>query len=238
LRLELRAMADPARAALLRRYFKAGPGGYGAGDEFLGITVPALRKVARAYRTLPLAQVRSLLRSRWHEERLLALLVLVEQYGRGSPADRDAIYRLYLGRTRHINNWDLVDLSAKDIVGPHLDPRDVAVLERLARSKSVWERRIAVLATFRWIAQGTCGPSLRLARMLLDDPHDLIHKAVGWMLREVGNRDRATADAFLREHCRTMPRTMLRYAIEKLPEKRRREFLSGQANSAQLRSRA
>jgi 3-methyladenine DNA glycosylase AlkD len=228
-RRELRALADPARAALLQRYFKTGPGEYGAGDKFLGLTVPAVRKLARAHRALPLADVRALLRSRWHEERLLALLVLVDRYARGTPAEREAIYRLYLGSTRYIDNWDLVDVSAKDIVGPHVDPRDIAVLERLARSRSVWERRIAVLSTFRWIAQGTCAPSLRIARMLRDDPHDLIHKAVGWMLREVGNRDPAAAERFLRDHQRLMPRTMLRYAIEKLPERRRREYLEGKA---------
>jgi 3-methyladenine DNA glycosylase AlkD len=227
LRRELLASADPAKAEGLQRFFKTGPGQYGEGDRFLGVRVPQLRRVARSYRTLDREFVLELLRSPWHEERLLALLILVEQYRRGADEERDAIYRLYLSHTLHINSWDLVDSSAEHIVGAHLDPARLDVLERLARSASLWERRIAIIATLHWIKQGIFEPALHLAELLLHDRHDLIHKAVGWMLREVGERDRPREDAFLRRHYRTMPRVMLRYALEHYPEAQRQAFLRG-----------
>jgi 3-methyladenine DNA glycosylase AlkD len=229
LRRELRAQADPNDAVNLQRFFKTGPGQYGEGDRFLGLRVPALRRFARAYRDLPAADALTLLESRWHEERLLALLLLVDRYRRGQPDEKQRLYDAYLGHTRHINNWDLVDLSAVHIVGPHVSPQNVAVLERLAKSPDVWERRIAVLATLHWIKQRELAPALRIAAMLLADTHDLIHKAVGWMLREIGKRDRGVEEAFLREHYRTMPRTTLRYAIEHFPERDRRRYLAGTA---------
>jgi 3-methyladenine DNA glycosylase AlkD len=225
LRRELRALADARDAAFLQRFFKTAPGEYGAGDRFLGVRVPVLRRLAREYRDLPAAQALALLRSRWHEERLLALFLLVAQYRRGGAAERAAIARAYLAHTRWINNWDLVDASAGPILGAELYPRRVSVLERLARSKSLWERRIAIMATSYWIREREFGPTLRIARMLLDDPHDLVHKAVGWMLREVGWRDRRREEAFLRRHGRRMPRTMLRYAIERFPARQRRRYL-------------
>ena len=228
LRRELRALADPARAEVLQRFFQTGPGGYGEGDRFLGLRVPQLRRLARAYRALERHSLLELLGSPWHEERLLALLILVEQYRRATSAEREAIYQLYLSNTRHINNWDLVDSSAEHIVGAHLDPHDLGTLERLARSTSLWERRIAVMATFRWVKQGNLEPTLHLARLLLNDPEDLIHKAAGWMLREVGKRDRVREEEFLRAHYRTMPRTMLRYALEHFPEARRQQYLRGE----------
>jgi 3-methyladenine DNA glycosylase AlkD len=227
LRREIRALADPGAAEFLQRFFKTRRGEYAHGDRFLGIRVPALRRLARAYRTVPRQQVVRLLRSRWHEERMVALLILAAQYRRADGAERDAIYRAYLANTDHINNWDLVDLSAEHIVGAHLDPARLAVLERLAQSDSLWERRIAVLSTFGWIKQGRYEPALHIAGILVTDPHDLIHKAVGWMLREVGKRDLKREEAFLRRHYRTMPRTMLRYAIEKFPERRRQQYLRG-----------
>jgi 3-methyladenine DNA glycosylase AlkD len=227
LRRELLASADPAKAEGLQRFFKTGPGQYGEGDRFLGVRVPQLRRVARSYRTLDREFVLELLRSPWHEERLLALLILVEQYRRGADEERDAIYRLYLSHTLHINSWDLVDSSAEHIVGAHLDPARLDVLERLARSASLWERRIAVIATLHWIKRGIFEPALHLAELLLHDRHDLIHKAVGWMLREVGERDRPREDAFLRRHYRTMPRVMLRYALEHYPEAQRQAYLRG-----------
>ena len=226
LRREIRRLADPQAAEFLQRFFKTGRGEYAHGDRFLGIRVPVLRRLAREYRTIPRDKAVALLRSRWHEERLVALIILAAQYRRGDQAERDAIYRAYLANTRHINNWDLVDLSAEHIVGAHIDPARPVVLERLARSESLWERRIAILSTFHWIKQGIHGPTLGIAAMLVQDPHDLIHKAVGWMLREVGKRDLAQEEAFLRQHCRIMPRTMLRYAIEKFPERRRRQYLA------------
>jgi 3-methyladenine DNA glycosylase AlkD len=225
----LRALENPEDARFLQRYFRTGPGEYGEGDRFLGIRVPAVRKLAREFRGTPLDETATLLRSEWHEARLLALLLLVDTYARGDADTREAVYRLYRASTRYVNNWDLVDTSAPYIVGAHLEGRDRSELERLARSDSLWERRIAMLSTQHFIRQGDFGTALRIAEMLVDDRHDLIHKAVGWMLREVGNRDRAAEEAFLRRHQRTMPRTMLRYAIEKFPPELRRAYLAGTA---------
>jgi 3-methyladenine DNA glycosylase AlkD len=230
LRRELLAAADPSKAEGLQRFFKTGPGQYGEGDRFLGVRVPQLRALARSYRTLDGEFLLELLRSPWHEERLLALLILVVQYRRGADEEREAIYRLYLSHTLHINNWDLVDSSAEHIVGAHLDPARLDVLERLARSASLWERRIAIIATLHWIKRGVFEPALRLAELLLHDRHDLIHKAVGWVLREVGKRDRSREDAFLRRHYRTMPRVLLRYALEHYPEEQRQAYLRGEVS--------
>lgn len=223
----LREMENPEDARFLQRYFRTGPGEYGEGDRFLGIRVPAVRGLVRAYRGTPVDEIAILLRSEWHEARLLALLLLVDAYGRGDADTREGVYRLYLANTRYINNWDLVDLSAPHVVGAHLADGDRAELERLARSDSLWERRIAIVATQHFIRRGEFGTALRIAEMLVRDRHDLIHKAVGWMLREVGNRDRAAEEAFLRRHLPVMPRTMLRYAIEKFPPELRRAYLAG-----------
>lgn len=227
LRRELRALADPAKAVVLQRFFKTGPGEYAEGDRFLGIKVPQIRALVRKYRELDAADALQLLDSPLHEERLLALLLLVQRFGRAGQAEQRAIYRAYLAHTACINNWDLVDCSAEHIVGAWLRERSRAPLHKLARSKSIWERRIAVLATFHFIKRGEFDETLCIAERLLDDGHDLIHKAVGWMLREVGNRDRKTEEAFLLQHYHDMPRTMLRYAIEKFPEGRRRRYLAG-----------
>ena len=229
LRRELRAEADPDDAVNLKRFFKTGPGQYGEGDQFLGLRVPVLRRLARAYRDLPVSDALTLLQSKWHEERLVGLILLVGLYKRGGAAERQSIYDAYLGHTRHINNWDLVDSSAEHIVGPHVRPAEVAVLERLAKSPDVWERRIAMLATFHWIKQREFAPALHVAERLLADKHDLIHKAVGWMLREIGKRDRATLTSFLARHYRVLPRTALRYAIEHFPERERQRYLRGTA---------
>jgi 3-methyladenine DNA glycosylase AlkD len=222
----MKRLGNPRRAAGANRFFKSAPGQYGAGDRFLGLTVPAVRALAAKYRDASLRDLSSLLSSPWHEERLLALLILVRQYAKGSAAARLKIYRLYLRRTSRINNWDLVDSSAEHIVGAHLRDGDRAHLLRFARSRSLWERRIAILATFHYIKRGEFADTLRIARVLRDDPHDLIHKAVGWMLREVGNRSRTTEEAFLKKHAARMPRTMLRYAIERFPERLRRRYLA------------
>lgn len=226
-RRELRALADPSRTEGLARFFRAVPGGYGEGDRFLGLRVPQVRIVARANRTLDPPGVLVLLRSPWHEERLLALLLLIEQYRRGSSDDRDAIHETYLAHTRFINNWDLVDVSAEHIVGAHLDPGRLELLERLAASGQIWERRIAMLATFHWVRKGNIGPTLHVARLLLHDREGLIQKAVGWMLREAHRREPAPVEALLREHCAVMPRTMLRYAIERFPSASRQRLLRG-----------
>jgi 3-methyladenine DNA glycosylase AlkD len=223
---EMADLANPARAAVVSRFFKTAPGQYGAGDRFLGIPVPVIRKLAVKYQGASPRVLTRLLRSPWHEERLLALLILVRQYARGDLARRETIYRLYMSHTASINNWDLVDCSAEQIVGAHLRDGTRAPLLRLARSKDLWERRIAMLATFHYIKRGAFDETLRIARILRDDPHDLIHKAVGWMLREVGKRNRDVEEAFIQQHAARMPRTMLRYAIEHFPERLRQRYLS------------
>jgi 3-methyladenine DNA glycosylase AlkD len=237
LRRSLKDVADPQRAKHNLRFFKTGAGEYAAGDRFLGITVPALRALARQYCDLPLRDVDSLLRSPWHEERLLALLLWVDRYRRGDVNQRRRIHHKYLRSTRYINNWDLVDVSAGHIVGAFLADKDKRVLFRLARSASLWERRIAVLATFHFIRDGRFTEILKIATLLLHDEHDLIHKAVGWMLREVGRRDRPRLERFLIRHQDSMPRTMLRYAIEHLPAQQRRRYLQGVASTNSARPR-
>jgi len=228
-RRAMRALANPRDAEFLRRYFKTGPGEYGEGDRFLGIRVPMTRRVASQFRSMPFAQVLALLQSPWHEERLLALLLLVNRYERGDDATRTRVYLAYMANLGRVNNWDLVDLSAPGIVGAYLAKRSRRVLDALARSHNVWERRIAVLATFWFIREGELEPSLRLAARLLDDPHDLMHKATGWMLREAAKVDRVATERFLRAHQRAMPRTMLRYAIERFTPAERRRYLDGTA---------
>jgi len=229
-RARLRALADPAIATHSQRFFKTGPGQYGAGDRFLGIRVPVLRKLARELRDLSEPAVLELLRSPFHEERLLALILLTARAERGTLAARRRIYRQYVARVKeHVNSWDLVDVSAPSIVGAYLENRSREPLYALARSANLWERRVAIMATLRFIRQRDFADTLAICELLLDDDEDLIHKAAGWMLREVGNRDRAAAEAFLRRHCERMPRTMLRYAIEKYPEALRRSYLKGVA---------
>jgi 3-methyladenine DNA glycosylase AlkD len=225
LKARLADVADPARVPGLQRFFKTGPGEYAEGDEFIGVTVPQLRALVRAAGEVPLPEAARLLRSRVHEERLLALLVLVRAFERGDDAGRRAIYELYLANTAFINNWDLVDTSAPQIVGGWLRDRSRAPLRRLAKSASLWERRIAILATFRFIRDGEFEPTLEIADLLLEDAHDLIHKAVGWMLREVGNRDAAAERRFLARRYSRMPRTMLRYAIEHLDKDERAHYM-------------
>jgi len=226
----LHALANPDDALFLQGYFKTGPGEYAEGDRFLGVRVPALRTLVRDLDGVPPEGLLGLLRSPWHEERLLALLALVRRYPRADPATQDALHRLYLAHTAHVNNWDLVDASAPTLVGAHLDRTGQwHQLDALTSSPSLWERRIAMVATFHFIRKGVYVPTLHVAGLLLLDPHDLIHKAVGWMLREVGKRDREAAEGFLRAHQRSMPRTALRYAIERFPPDLRRRYLDGTA---------
>ncbi|MFL5621977.1 MAG: DNA alkylation repair protein [Gemmatimonadaceae bacterium] len=227
IRAELHSLADPADAIHLQRFFKTGPGEYGAGDRFLGLRVPALRTLASKYAALAHGDAVQMLASSWHEERLLALMLLVNAYKRGDGSSRAEIHQAYLANTAHINNWDLVDASAEHIVGAHLGTAEPALLVKLARSKDVWERRIAIVSTFHFIKREEFGPTFKIAALLMTDTHDLIHKATGWMLREVGKRDRDALDNFLRRHYQTMPRTMLRYAIERHPEGTRKKYLAG-----------
>jgi len=221
-------LGNKQQANVLRRFFKTGPGEYGVGDVFIGVTVPQLRKLARQYQNMMITEVTDLLVSAVHEERLLALLIFVYSYGKGDDAKKKEIYNVYLAHTTFINNWDLVDSSAAHIVGAYLVKRRKEPLYRLAESQSLWERRIAVVATFHFIKQNEFSETLALARMLLADEADLIHKAVGWMLREVGKRDLETEEQFLKAHYHKMPRTMLRYAIERFPESKRKQYLRGE----------
>ncbi len=227
LRRDLKAVATPERAVGAARYFKTGPGEYGEGDVFLGVTVPDLRKVVRRYRTLSLDEVEKLLATGEHEVRSAALLVLVAQYEKGDAVARPRIVDLYLRNTKYINNWDLVDCSCREIVGAHLLTGSRRLLTKLAKSKSLWERRIAMISTMRLVREGDLDDPLRIAEMLLDDRHDLIHKAVGWVLREVGDVDRPTLVAFLKQHYARVPRTALRYAIEHFPPGDRKNILAG-----------
>lgn len=194
--------------------------------------MPEVRRLAREFRALTIADAGRALRSPWHEERQFALLVLMGHYARGTPAEKERVFRLYVQQRRHVNNWDLVDLSAGAIVGAHLHGRSARLLDTLARSKSLWDRRIAMIATQYDIRRQLYDRALRIAAMLVDDAHDLIHKAVGWMLREVGNRDRKAEERFLDIHAARMPRTMLRYAIEKFPAERRRHYLEAASRRA------
>ncbi len=226
-RSRLRELGNEEHAKGLQRFFKTGPGQYGEGDIFIGIRVPEMRKVLKECRDLPAMEALPLLRSPIHEERLLALLIFVRDFGKGDESTRRQIYDLYLGNRKYINNWDLVDLSAPNIVGMFLAERDKTPLYELAESEVLWDRRIAVLATFYFIKCGEFSTSFEITEMLLADKEDLIHKATGWMLREIGKREEGAEKAFLNKHCRVMPRTMLRYAIERFPEPERRMYLKG-----------
>ena len=223
----LQKLGNKKRAENSKRFFKTGPGEYGEGDIFLGIPVPELRKLSKAYCHIPLAAAETLLKSPIHEERLLALFILVLGYSKGDAKTQKRIYSLYLQNTKFVNNWDLVDASAHYIVGPFLMDKSRKPLYRLATSKSLWERRIAIMATFHFIRHNNFSETLNIAETLISDKEDLIHKAVGWMLREVGKRDLQTEEEFLKSRCKDMPRTMLRYAIEKFPATKRQRYLKG-----------
>ena len=224
----LRSNADPAKAQQFKKFFKTGKGEYAEGDQFLGITVPVQRTIAKQFADLPLKDLSTLLKSPIHEERLTALLILIAQFKSAEDQGRGAIYTFYLKHAACINNWDLVDSSAHHIVGAFIEGKDIDVLKRLARSKLLWERRIAMVATWHSIHQGQHEPALTIAAMLLEDKEDLMHKATGWMLREVGKRASVKAlEGFLKQHHKIMPRTMLRYAIEHFPEEKRKAYLNG-----------
>jgi 3-methyladenine DNA glycosylase AlkD len=229
-RRELRREIDPEKAVVLPRFFRTGPGEYGEGDRFLGVTVPKCRRVAKRARGMAATELTKLMRSPFHEERAVALFMLVEAFERAdTERERERIHRFYRRNLKFVNNWDLVDGSAPVLVGKFLQSRDRSQLYVWARSKKLWERRIAMLATFPFIKAGDFGDAFAIARILRDDEHDLMHKAVGWMLREIGKRDSSAEERFLRAHYRKMPRTMLRYAIEKFPEAKRRAYLDGRA---------
>lgn len=224
---ELQSVGSPEKAAHLSRFFKTGPGQYGEGDRFLGVVVPQTRSIAKANKAMPLDELQRLLDSSWHEARLCALLVLVYRFqDKKTPeAEREKMYRFYLKNTRRCNNWDLVDLSCRDIVGEYLVNRDRSVLYELAASDNLWEQRISIVCTWAFIRRSDFTDTLALAERLMTHKHDLMHKAVGWMLREVGKRDRDTLTDFLECYATQLPRTALRYAIEHYPEDRRQYFL-------------
>lgn len=223
----LKELANPATAEQSRRFFKTGKGEYGEKDIFLGIRVPVLRKQARKYKDVSLEEIKKLLMSPLHEERLCALFVLIAKFCQGNPEERKTVFDLYLTHTQYVNNWDLVDSSAHHIVGAYLEEKNKRPIYKLAHSDDLWERRIAMLATFHLIKKNEYDDALKVAKILRDDQEDLIHKAVGWMLREIGKRDVSVEKAFLKKHYKKMPRTMLRYAIEKFPETSRKQYLQG-----------
>ena len=222
---QLVSLSNPDDAFFLQRFFKTGPGEYGEGDIFRGIRVPVLRRLSKNHQNISLKFVKQLLCSAYHEDRLLALLILVGKYTLADETEQAAIYTLYLDNTRFINNWDLVDTSAEHIVGAYLNDKNREPIYRLARSICLWERRIAVLATFHYIKRGSFDDTLQIAEILLHDKEDLIHKAIGWMLREIGKRDLQKEEVFLQTYHQQMPRTMLRYAIEKFPQEKRLGYL-------------
>lgn len=224
---QLRNLANPAIAEHCLQFFKTGKGEYGEGDKFLGVRVPAIRAIAREHKDLPIQEILHVLRSSYHEERLLALIMLVNRFEKAEHDDRQRIYNAYLDNTEYVNGWDLVDGSAHQIVGAYLFDRGRRKLFSLAKSRSLWERRISIISTYYFIKRNQYEDTLKISRYLLHDNQDLIHKAVGWMLREVGNRDREAEEIFLLEHYSSMPRTMLRYAIEKFDEEDRKLYLTG-----------
>lgn len=223
---DLLKLKNPEKAKILAGFFKTGKGQYGEGDIFLGITVPEQRRIAKRYPNATLKDIQKLLSSKVHEHRLTALLILITKYHKADAVLRKSVFDFYLKNRRYINNWDLVDISAGHIIGDYLLDKDRAILFRLAGSKKLWERRIAIMATFKFLREDQFEDTLKISKALLNDEHDLIHKAVGWMLREVGKRDKGIEERFLNKHYKRMPRTMLRYAIEKFSEEERRFYLS------------
>ncbi len=223
---DLRKLKNHKKAVIYAGFFKTGKGGYGEGDLFWGLTVPEQRKIAKKYTDIGTDEITELPKSNVHEHRLTALFILIDRYKKTDEAEKKKIFQLYLKHTKYINNWDLVDLSAPSIIGNYLLDKDVKILYVLAGSSSIWERRLAVIATYAFIRQKIYEPTLIISEMLLSDTHDLIHKAVGWMLREMGKRDQKLEEKFLDKYYHTMPRTMLRYAIEKFSDNKRKHYLS------------
>jgi len=226
--LAIRKTQDEDRASHCQKFFKTGKEEYGEGDLFLGVRVPELRKLAKLYKKISIDDITHFLKSKYHEERQFALFVLLIQFKKADDETKEKIYKLYLKHTRYINNWDLVDATAHEIVGGYLKDKDRDILYKLVRSDNLWERRIAIIATFFFIKNNDFKDALKLSEILLPDTHDLIHKAVGWMLREIGKRDLKTETSFLKKHYANIPRTSLRYAIEKFPPQKRKQYLDGE----------
>jgi 3-methyladenine DNA glycosylase AlkD len=227
IRKEIKKQANPKQAVILQRFFKTGKGEYGEDDIFYGIKVPEQRTIARKFKDLAFEDIKVLISFKVHEERLIAAFILVDQYKSGDEKKKKEVFNFYIKNRKGINNWDLVDLSAPKIVGMYLLDKEKDLLYKYARSKDLWEKRIAILSTYTFIREHFFEDTLNISEILLNDKHDLIHKAAGWMLREIGNRDMEAEEQFLRKHYKSMPRTMLRYAIEKFPEKKRKDYLEG-----------
>ena len=227
LKKEIREKSSKEKSKIYTKFFKTGKGEYGEGDIFLGLTVPEQRILAREYTNLVLDDVKRLLESKYHEHRLMGLFILVYKYEKSNEKEKAGIKDFYLENKHRGNNWDLVDCIADKILGKHLIDKDKKVLYELAKSESIWDRRIAIISTFEFIKNGKFEDTLKISGILLKDEQDLIHKAVGWMLREIGKRDLETLEKFLKRHYKKMPRTMLRYAIEKFPEIKRKKYLAG-----------
>lgn len=227
IRDEIKKNADPKQAVILQRFFKTGKGEYGEGDVFYGIKVPVQRTIAKKFSELALPDLRKLLGSKIHEERLIAAFILVGRYKKAEGKKKKEIFEFYLKNRKGINNWDLVDLTAPKIIGLHLLDKEKDLLYKLAKSNDLWDKRIAIISTQAFIREHFFEDTLNISEILLHDKHDLIHKAVGWMLREIGNRDLRTEEEFLIKHYKSIPRTMLRYAIEKFPEQKRIKYLKG-----------
>ncbi len=226
IKTELMQLSDPSHAKKLQGFFKTGKGEYGEGDIFIGVRVPDQRRTAKKYWNIPLTDVLVLLKSGIHEHRLTALFILTQQFNKGDEDLRQQIVDIYLSNTAYVNNWDLVDSSAHKILGAWLVDKDRDVLYGLAESENLWDRRISIISTFAFVNYGDMVDAVALAGLLVNDGHDLIHKASGWVLREVGKKDQSLLEEFLLEHYETMPRTMLRYAIERLPETRRKFYMN------------
>ncbi|MDR3261908.1 MAG: DNA alkylation repair protein [Tannerella sp.] len=222
---ELLAVANPEKAKILQKFFKTGPGQYAEGDVFLGIVVPVTRRIVKAHRQTPLSEIHTLLASKYHEVRLCALLIITERCKKAGEQERKTIYDFYLQHTDCINNWDLVDLSCPEVIGGYLLDKNRAILYQLAESRHLWEQRIAIISTLAFIRKGEFADTFALAEKLMNHPHDLIHKATGWMLRETGKRNREALTGFLESYATRLPRTALRYAIEHYPEEERQYFL-------------
>ena len=223
---EMEQQVDPKKAIILSRFFKTGKGEYGEGDKFFGITVPIQRQNAKKFVNLKLKEIQQLLKSKFHEHRLTALIILTLKYKKADEKIKKEIFYFYLKNTKYINNWDLVDLTAPNIVGTYLFEKDRSMIYKLSQSNNLWEKRIAILSTFAFIRKNQFNSTLQVASILIEDKNDLIQKAVGWMLREVGKRDLKIEEEFLKKYCKQMSRTALRYAIEKFPEKKRKYYLS------------
>ena len=225
---EIRALANKERANHSKKFFKTGKGEYGYGDIFLGVRVPKIRVIAKKNIDISLSDMKTLIKSKYHEERLLGLIILVNKYSKSKDEkDRDQLYNIYISSFKYVNNWDLVDVTCAHVIGKHLLNKDRSILYTWAKSNDLWTKRIAIVSTHCFIRKNDLQETFKIAKILLNDEHDLIHKAVGWMLREAGKRDLEKEEIFLKKYYNIMPRTMLRYAIERFPESKRQKYLKG-----------